>query len=172
MGGPGAAIARARDDFKAGNYQWVAEVMDQVVFADPSNKDARDLAADAFEQMGYGAENGPTRSSYLLAAQKLRNDAPAARRSTPAVNPEVLHVMSARDMFDYLGTRIDGPRAGPTKIVINWRFTDTRETLVSTLEHGALTAIVGKADPKAGASVVTSRRALEPVILGQKNACR
>jgi alkyl sulfatase BDS1-like metallo-beta-lactamase superfamily hydrolase len=49
MGGPDAAIARARNDFKAGNYRWVAEVIDQVVFADPSNKEARDLAADAFE---------------------------------------------------------------------------------------------------------------------------
>ena len=59
MGGASAAIAKAREDFKAGNYRWVAEVMDQLVFADPSNKEARDLAADAFEQMGYGSENAP-----------------------------------------------------------------------------------------------------------------
>jgi alkyl sulfatase BDS1-like metallo-beta-lactamase superfamily hydrolase len=34
MGGSAAVIARAREDFKAGHYRWVAEVMDQVVFAD------------------------------------------------------------------------------------------------------------------------------------------
>ena len=168
MGGPSAAIAKARDDFKAGDYRWVAEVMDQVVFADPSNRDARDLAADAFEQMGYGAENGPTRSSYLLAAQKLRSNAPDTGRSTPAISPPILHAMSAGEMFDYLGTRIDGPRAGTRKIVINWRFTDTRETLVSTLEHGALTWISGKNDPHADATVTTTRQVLEPLILGQK----
>ena len=167
MGGADAAIARARDDFKAGNYRWVAEVMGQVVFADPSNRQARELAADAFEQMGYGAENGPTRSSYLLAAQKLRSNAPAAGRSTPAISPEILHAMSAAQLFDYLGTRIDGPRAGAQKIVINWRFTDTKETLTSTLENGALTYIGGKADPHADASVTTTRQILEPVILGQ-----
>ena len=143
MGGATAAIARARDDFRAGNYQWVAQIMDQVVFADPSNKEARDLAADAFEQMGYGAENGPTRSSYLLAAQKLRSPTPDAGRSTPAISPQILHAMSAGDAFDYLGTRIDGPRAGTTKIVINWHFTDSHESLVSTLVHGALTTISG-----------------------------
>ncbi len=38
MGGADAVVARARDDFKAGNYRWVAEVMNQVVFADPSDK--------------------------------------------------------------------------------------------------------------------------------------
>jgi alkyl sulfatase BDS1-like metallo-beta-lactamase superfamily hydrolase len=168
MGGPGAAIAKARDDFKAGNYRWVADVMDQVVFADPSNKEARSLAADAFEQMGYASENAPWRNSYLLAAQKLRSNIPAAPRSTPAITPEVLHVMPAGEMFDYLGTRIDGPRAGAAKIVINWRFTDTHETLVSTLEHGALTWSGGKPDPHADASVAATRQSLEPVILGQK----
>src|SRR6185437_4067264 len=103
MGGADAAIARARNDFRAGNYRWVAEVMDQVVFADPGNKDARALAADAFEQMGYAAENGPTRSSYLLATQKLRSDKPDEQRSTPGISPQLLHAMSAGQMFDYLG---------------------------------------------------------------------
>src|SRR6185437_4966174 len=113
-----------------GNYRWVAEVMDQVVFADPSNKEARDLAADAFEQMGYGAENAPTRSSYLLASQKLRSDKPDdAQRPTPAVNPAILHAMTAGEVFDYLGTRIDGPRAGAARIVVTWRFTDSHEML-------------------------------------------
>ncbi|HEX4369709.1 MAG TPA: alkyl sulfatase dimerization domain-containing protein [Rhizomicrobium sp.] len=168
MGGPNAAIAKAREDFKAGNYRWVAEVMDQLVFADPSNKEARALAADAFEQMGYASENAPWRNSYLLAAQKLRSDTSTAQRPGPAITPQVLRVMPAGEMFDYLGTRIDGPRAGAAKIVINWRFTDTHETLVSTLEHGALTWSSGEADPHADATVMTTRQILEPVILGQK----
>jgi alkyl sulfatase BDS1-like metallo-beta-lactamase superfamily hydrolase len=33
--------------------------MKQVVFADPNNKDAKDLLADTYEQMGYQAESGP-----------------------------------------------------------------------------------------------------------------
>ena len=168
MGGADVAVAKAQADFKAGNYRWVAEVMDQIVFADPANKAARDLAADAFEQMGYQSENAPWRNSYLLAAQKLRGGVPAAGRSTPAIIPEVLHVMSAGEMFDYLGTRIDGPRAGAAKIVITWRFTDTKETLTSTLEHGALTWISGKSDPHTDATVTTTRQVLEPIILGQK----
>jgi alkyl sulfatase BDS1-like metallo-beta-lactamase superfamily hydrolase len=68
MGRSAAVIARARDDFKAGNYRWVAEVMDQVVFADASNKEARGLAVDAFEQLGYFAESAAWRNSYLLGA--------------------------------------------------------------------------------------------------------
>jgi alkyl sulfatase BDS1-like metallo-beta-lactamase superfamily hydrolase len=47
-------------------------------------------------------------------------------------------------VFDYLDTRIDGPLAGTANIVIDWQFTDTRELLTSTLEHGALTSIMAR----------------------------
>jgi alkyl sulfatase BDS1-like metallo-beta-lactamase superfamily hydrolase len=168
MGGADAVIARARTDFAAGNYRWVAQVMDRLVFADPSNRAARELAADAFEQMGYLAEAAPWRNAYLLAAQRLRAPAPVAGRAGSAITPEILHVMPAGEMFDYLGTRINGPRAGAAKIVIAWRFTDTKEALVSTLEHGALTWSVGNAAAQADARVTTTRAAFEPVILGRK----
>ena len=52
--------------------------------------------------------------------------------------------------------------------MINWRFTDTHEMLVSTLEHGALTSLSGKTDPHADVTVTTTRQVLEPVILGQE----
>jgi alkyl sulfatase BDS1-like metallo-beta-lactamase superfamily hydrolase len=169
MGGPDAVLAKARDDFKAGNYRWVADIMNQLVFADPSNKAARELGADAFEQMGYLAEAAPWRNSYLLAAQELRSGVRGTVRSVPAITPEVLHVMPIAEVFDYLGTRLDGPRAGAAKIVINWRFTDTHEVLASTLEHGALTAIAGRTAPNSDAIATTTRRTLEKLILGQQS---
>jgi len=169
MGGPDAVIARARDDLKAGNYRWVAEVMDRLVFADPSNRDARALAADAFEQMGYLAQSAPWRNSYLKAAQDLRKAAAGPKQSVPGIAANVLHAMSIGQVFDYLGTRIDGPRAGTRHIVIDWRFTDSDEVLASTLEHGALTWIAGKTNPHAAATVTTTRAALERVILGRQS---
>src|SRR5262249_4573663 len=125
MGGSAAAISRAREDFKAGRYRWVAQVMDQVVFAEPSNQEARSLAADAFEQLGYLAEAATWRSAYLLAAKELRSGFRGAG-SVPGVSPgvsQVLHAMPIALVFDYLGTRVDGPRAGTANLVINWRFT-------------------------------------------------
>jgi alkyl sulfatase BDS1-like metallo-beta-lactamase superfamily hydrolase len=168
MGGPGTVIARARDDFKAGNYRWVAEVMDQVVFAEPSNKEARGLAADAFEQLGYLAESATWRNAYLLGAQELRSGVSDGARSVPAISPDMLHVMPIAQVFDYLGTRVDAPRAGTTNIVINWRFTDTHESLASILEHGALTWINGMTAPNAMTTVRTTRTVFEKVILGQR----
>ena len=58
MGGAAAAIARAKADFAKGEYRWVAQVMKEVVYAEPANIEARALCADALEQMGYQAEFG------------------------------------------------------------------------------------------------------------------
>lgn len=168
MGGEAAVIARARNDFKAGQYRWVAEVMDQVVFADPSNKEARNLAADAFEQLGYLAESGPWRNSYLVGAQELRDGAHGSGQLVPAISPAVLRTMPIAQVFDYLGTRVDAPRAGTARILISWRFTDSNELLASTLEHGALTWINGKTDLNAAATVTTTRSAFESLVLGKR----
>ena len=168
MGGSAAVIARARDDFKAGRYRWVAQVMDQVVFADPSNQEARSLAADAFEQLGYLAESSTWRNAYLLGAQELRTGVGRGARSVPGISPGMLHAMQISQVFDYLGTRVDGPRAGAANIVINWQFTDTHESLASTLEHGALTSITDKNAPNAVTTVKTTRTVFESVILGRR----
>jgi alkyl sulfatase BDS1-like metallo-beta-lactamase superfamily hydrolase len=167
MGGAAVIITRARADYQAANYRWVAQVMEQVVYADPANKEARALAAQAFEQLGYVAESATWRNAYLLGAQELRAGAAASRRS-PGVSPDMLHAMDLSLLFDHLGTRINGPRAGTARIVINWRFTDTKESAASTLSHGALTAVMEKNDARADATVTIPRAAFEAVILRQR----
>ena len=48
------------------------ELTNHVVFADPTNAEARGLQADALEQMGYRSESGPWRNFYLTGAKGLR----------------------------------------------------------------------------------------------------
>ena len=84
-----------------GDYRWVAEVVNHVVFADPDNQDARDLQADALEQLGYQAESGPWRNFYLTAAQELRDGV----RQLPTPNtasPDTVRAMSTELFLDYL----------------------------------------------------------------------
>ena len=52
MGGAQPILARARADFAQGEFRWVAQIMNQLVFAEPDNKEARALGADALEQLG------------------------------------------------------------------------------------------------------------------------
>ena len=57
MGGADALLARAQADFDAGHYRWVVQVTHHLVFADPANRRARELAADAMEQLAYQSES-------------------------------------------------------------------------------------------------------------------
>jgi alkyl sulfatase BDS1-like metallo-beta-lactamase superfamily hydrolase len=57
-------MAAGQSRFQRGQLSVVVRVMDQVVFADPSNSEAGNLVANAFEQLGYFSESAPWRNSY------------------------------------------------------------------------------------------------------------
>src|SRR5438046_7697940 len=110
MGGADAVPRRVRQDLARGEYRFVAEAMSHVVFADPANAEARQLGADALEQLGYAAESGTWRNAYLFGAQELRQGTTAiSGRALP--NPFTLRAMSLDFVFDYLGVRVNAEQA-------------------------------------------------------------
>ncbi len=163
MGGADAVIARARDDFRKGEFRWVASAMNQVVYADPSNRAARELGADALEQLGYQSEAGTWRSAYLVGAMELRNGVPKISIGSSA-NADTLKAVSNDLFFDFLGVRLDAAKAEGKKLVINWNFTDSNQQFVLTLENSALTHIAGQ-QPGADATVTLNRATLDAVTL-------
>jgi alkyl sulfatase BDS1-like metallo-beta-lactamase superfamily hydrolase len=164
MGGAAAAIARAREDFARGEYRFVAEAMSHVVFADPASTDARQLGADALEQLGYAAESATWRNAYLLGAAELRQAQPIGAAGAP-VSPDVVRAMSVELFFDYLAVRLNGDRAEGRRLVINWTIADTGERHVLNLENAALTYLAGRHAEHADATVTLPRAALNRVVL-------
>lgn len=167
MGGADNAVKRARDDFRQGNYRWVASVMNHVVYADPANKEARELAADALEQLGYQAEAGTWRNAYLYGAQELRNGVSKIALPPRAVTPDTLKALSIEMGFDYMGVRLNAAKAEGKAIVINWNFTDLQQQYVLNLENSALTHTSGRLAKQFDASLSLSRAALDVITLGQ-----
>jgi alkyl sulfatase BDS1-like metallo-beta-lactamase superfamily hydrolase len=167
MGGADAVLKRARDDFKAGQYRWVASVMSQLVFADPANRDARALGADALEQLGYQSEAATWRNAYLLGAAELRNGVPKAAETTRGA--DLLKGVSIDLAFDYLGVRLNAAKAEGKTIVINWTFTDLNQTYVMNLENSALTHTQGPPADHADLSLKLTRAALDAVTLKQRS---
>jgi alkyl sulfatase BDS1-like metallo-beta-lactamase superfamily hydrolase len=167
MGGAEAVLKRARADFAAGQYRWVASVMSQLVFADPANRAARDLGADALEQLGYQSEAATWRNAYLLGAAELRGGAPAAERGSGA-NAELLKGVSIDLAFDFLGVRLNAGKAEGKTIVINWTFTDLNQSYVMNLENSALTHTAGKLSGNADVSVALTRATLDAITLKQR----
>ncbi len=166
MGGADAVLKRARDDFKAGQYRWVASVMSKVVFADPANRAARELGADALEQLGYQSEAATWRNAYLLGAAELRGGVQKSTASTASA--DLLKGVSLDLAFDFLGVRLNAAKAEGKHIVINWTFSDLNQTYVMNLENSALTHTAGKLSDNADASITLTRAALDAITLKQR----
>ncbi len=137
MGGADAVIDKAKKDFDNGEYRWVAMAMKHVVFADPNNTDAKNLLADSFEQMGYQAESGPWRSVYLQGAYELRNGVPNAG-GTDTASPDTINAMPPEMMFDYLGVRLNGPKAAGKNLNLNVTFDDLKKDYTLFVANGVL----------------------------------
>jgi len=165
MGGVDAVLARAGADLEAGNYRWVVHVLDQVMWALPEHREARELAAVAHTQLGYGAENATWRNAYLSAAQELRNGLPATTKP-PRNLRDVTKGMSVLLALNALSVRLNGSKALGARFVINWRVSDTGEACHSELTNAVLINRDG-ADPNADATVELSRSALGRFVLGE-----
>ena len=112
LGDVNEVLLRAKEDYDRGEYQWVAELTNMLVFADPENTDARYLCADALEQLAYRAESGTWRNAYLCAAQELRfgtNTDESTRASTTS-GGSMLYQMTPEMILQYLGIFTDSRR--------------------------------------------------------------
>ena len=77
MGGEDKAVSMAYDSFQKGEYRWVVEVMNHVIFANPNNQKAKNLSADAMEQLAYQSESAVWRAYFLTGSLELRNGVPS-----------------------------------------------------------------------------------------------
>jgi alkyl sulfatase BDS1-like metallo-beta-lactamase superfamily hydrolase len=137
MGGARAILTKAKADFDKGEYRWVAEILQRVVFADPTNGDARELLSDAYEQMGYQPESGSWRTIYLQGAFELRNGVPSAG-GTVTASPDTIKAMPPEMTFDYFAVRLNGEKAAGKKIALNIHFTDLNQPYALVVENGVL----------------------------------
>lgn len=166
-GGADALLAKARAAFEAGDYRWVAEIVNHLVFADPANEEARELQADALEQLGYQAESGPWRAFYLTGAQELRN--PRAPSAVPRPGGTgTVRSLPVDQLLDSLSVRLNGPKAGDVTLSINLNISDTGECFLVRVVNGVFHSFDGKADADADQTVTLPRNVLVDIVLKEK----
>jgi alkyl sulfatase BDS1-like metallo-beta-lactamase superfamily hydrolase len=165
MGGAPAVLEKARQAYHQGDYRWLAEVTSHVVFADPDTAAARELEEQAFEQLGYQAENATWRNCYLMGARELREG--VTTMALEAGSPDVMRALSMEKLLDGLAIQIDGPKAWDRQIIVNWMLSDSGERYVVTLENGVLTDIAGKQAGNADVTIILDRPALDAILTGQ-----
>jgi len=165
LGGVEKALAKARQDYEAGEYQWVAEFTNRLVFADPKNEAARNLCADALEQLAYQAESGPWRNCYLMGALELREGNqmrfPGGGHS---FGGDLMTSLTPEMVFDFLGVRLDRELLKDEDFAVRFEVSGTKETYTVYVRYGAL---IHAAESRDAAVVVQCpRKALLLLALG------
>jgi alkyl sulfatase BDS1-like metallo-beta-lactamase superfamily hydrolase len=118
-GGPDALLAHARTCFGAGDYRWVVELVNHLVFADPGNVEARELQADALEQLGYQSESATFRNAFLCGAQELRHGHPPRH---DAMKRSLLGAMTIEQLLDAMAVRLRAEDVGGLTVRLHLRF--------------------------------------------------
>lgn len=163
MGGSDAIMERCQQCFADGDYRWVAEVLNHLVFAEVDHLPARSMLADAYEQMGYQAESGPWRNFYLCGALELRQGLPKGSKFGPSAG--MAQGMPLANIFEAMGVRLNGLRAASHPMSMNLTLTDAEPVLIE-IENGVLHAHFNRSDEKAGLTIESSEATFKQLILG------
>ena len=165
MGGAGKILARGRALYDTGEYFLAQEIVNKLVQAEPANREAKDLLADVFEQIGYQQENPGLRNSYLAAAFELRSGIPEGVAPS-TLTQDVIRAMSTELMLDFIAIRMDSRKAEGMRFTINLVTPDRGERHLVEMSNATLTNIEGFQAKNADLTITVNRSDLEPVILG------
>ena len=168
LGSTDAVLRKARKDFEKGDYQWVAQITKELVFADPSNQRARNLCADALEQLGYQAESGAWRNAYLMGAAELRKGNLSGLARTANGLGSAMKEMTVDMLLDYISILTDANAAQNDDVTLNLIVTDVNERFYVTRKNGILLSYSGENRPDAQATVTCKRLQLLALMQGQQ----
>lgn len=165
MGGADAILEKAEQDFADGEYRWVAQVLNKLVFAEPENDAAKSLLAKTYDQLGYQAESGPWRDVYLSAAYELRHGAPDEGVSLSNAL-ELMRAIPREKFFESMAARLDPEKVDGKDTKIVFTFTDLDESYTLWLSNNVLHHKEG-ADDDADAELALTHELFLKMAIGQ-----
>ncbi|MBK7676051.1 alkyl sulfatase dimerization domain-containing protein [Accumulibacter sp.] len=165
MGGSGKIVAKGKQLIAQGKYREATEILNRLVFAEPRNQPAKDLLADAFEQLGYQKESPTLRNIYLQGAYELRNGLPGGN-PVRTTGPDVIRAMSTEQWLDFLGISMDPRKAEGMRFTINLVTPDNGEKYLIELSNATLTNIKGEQAAKPDLTITLNRSDLNQVMMG------
>jgi alkyl sulfatase BDS1-like metallo-beta-lactamase superfamily hydrolase len=169
IGGASKVIRLGQQAYDKGEYRWCGHLVNNLVYSDPSNKAARDLLANCYDQMGYQSESGPWRNFYLTGADELRRGVMVMPTPNSA-NADTIRAMPLDLFLDFMGVRLNAEKAKDMTMVLE--MTDVKEVYEVGVEHGCLhyskigTGRRRPANPDV--TLITTRTAFDSVMLKEK----
>lgn len=156
LGNADKVLEMAKSDYEKGEYQWVAQITNTLVYADPENEQAKYLCADALEQLGYQAESGAWRNAYLVAASELRNGTDMYPPSAVTGSGSTAQQMDMQTTLDYMGIMLDSTKLADKSFTINLQVANDQNYLLK-VHHGVLLYYPDEQDENADITITTKK---------------
>lgn len=156
LGDADEVLEMAKSDYEKGEYQWVAQITNTLVYADPENEQAKYLCADALEQLGYQAESGAWRNAYLVAASELRNGTDMYPPSAVTGSGSTAQQMDMQTTLDYMGIMLDSTKLADKSFTINLQVANDQNYLLK-VHHGVLLYYPDEQDENADITITTKK---------------
>ena len=166
MGGAAPILERSQKFIAEGRYRHAVELLNKLVYAEPTDQAAKNLLATAFEQLGYQYESGSLRHAHLAAARELRVGI-TGKPTLNSTSPDLLRAISTQQWWESVAIRVDSALADGMRWVINMETPDNGERFVVEMSGATLTCIEGYSADTPDASITVNRSDLEKVISGQ-----
>lgn len=156
MGGADKTVAAAQTAFHAGEYRRVAELLNQVVFAQPQHAGARVLLARSHEQLGYAAESAIWRNFYLSGALELRTGR-TGNGPDPVLAIGKLEQAPVERFLDAMAAGDNGPKAANSRFRMNLTFSGAGASRVPWMENAVPHHRRTPPDPLADTTLTVTR---------------
>ncbi len=168
MGGADEVVNKAQQSFEAGDYRWVAEVLNHVVMADPEHIPGRALLADTLEQLGYQSESAPWRNFYLCGALELRDGLPESRAFNASGG--IAAGMPIENFFQVLAVRLLPEAALDLDLSIELIFTDLDCRYLLTVRNSVLNYFKNASNRPSQVSLTVASLDFKNLLMGATDA--
>jgi alkyl sulfatase BDS1-like metallo-beta-lactamase superfamily hydrolase len=165
MGGAKGVLKEAKDAMDRGEYRWSAQILNDLVFADPENTMAKALLADSYEQLAYQAESAIWRNIYLVGAGELRGDIVPSHMALQSA--DVVGAMSMESFLSMVASRLNPDKIGDRKMTLMIDDGVATDKSLVTLRNAVLIPEVGKSIPSPTVAVSGSRTQLIGLFVGK-----
>ena len=135
MGGRDSVLEIARQAIDAKDYGWAMEVLTHVVRANPDDKDARVLKAEAMRDWGYDQANIYYRNFALSGAAELDGSLDRSGAFDFA-NPVIIEQFGIGTILENLRVKVDAAKAVDTDLRIGFIITDRDEAYGYHVRNG------------------------------------
>ena len=155
MGGAAKVSAAAKKAMASGDYRWSSDLLNQLVFAEPTNAAGRAMLADSYEQQGYEAESAIWRNQFLSAANDLRH---GMKASATIQSPDMIGAIPTGLLLESVATRLDPAKVAGKNLAINFNIADRDETAKISVGNGVLISEMASSHSTPTATVTGPRQ--------------